>query len=126
MSHQGHESTETELKVIEAIPKEKEPAKPVHPFLEKNDITLLSIINPLLSPNAQRLTSFFINFGTPEVYPPYNFNDYLNQYNNKPKNPSVDLLTSLVGIMSNQDPKNSLNPAVFSNLLSMLNNKKDE
>jgi hypothetical protein len=126
MSHQGHESPEPELKVVEALPKEKEPVKPAHPFLEKNDITLLSIINPLLSPNAQKLTSFFINFSVPEVYPPYNYNEYLNPYINKPKNPSADLLSSLVGLLSNQDPKNSINPAALGNLFNMLSTKKEE
>jgi hypothetical protein len=126
MSHQNHETNETELKVVEAMPKETEPVKSGHPFLEKNDITLLSIINPLLSSNAQKLTSFFINFGTPEMFPPYNFNDLINQFNNKPKNPSSELLTSLVGILSGQDSKNTLNPAILTNLLSMLSNKKDE
>jgi hypothetical protein len=126
MSHQSQESNETDLKVVEPFPKEKEPDKPAHPFLEKNDITLLSIISPLLSPAAQRLTSFFINFATPEVYQPYNFNEYMNPYTNKPRNQSVDLLSSLIGLLSNQDLKNSLNPAMLTTLLNMLNNKKDE
>jgi hypothetical protein len=126
MSHQNHDPLETELKVVESLPKENEPVKPAHPFLEKNDITLLSIINPLLSPNAQKLTSFFINFGAPEVFPPYNFNEFFNQFNNKPKNPSAELLTSLVGLMSGPDAKNSLNPAILTNLLAMLSNKKEE
>lgn len=37
MSHQEreHDVNEPELKIVEALPKEKEPAKPAHPFLEK-------------------------------------------------------------------------------------------
>jgi hypothetical protein len=126
MSHQSQEPNETDLKVVEAFPKEKEPDKPAHPFLEKNDITLLSIINPLLSPTAQKLTSFFINFATPEVYSPYNYNEFMSQYSNKPKNQSQDLLSSLVGLLSNQDSKNSLNPAILTTLLSMFNTKKED
>jgi hypothetical protein len=126
MSHQSQEPNNPELKVVEALPAEKEIAKPAHPFLEKSDITLLSIVNPLLSPNAQKLTSFFINFATPDFYPPYNFNEFMNPYTNKPKNQNSDLLSSLVGLLSNQDSKNSFNPAMLTTLLSMVNNKKEE
>lgn len=127
MGHQSQESN-NELKVVEAIPKEKERENNFsHPFLEKNDVTFLSIINPLLSPNAQKLVSFFINFGNTETNTGFNINELLNQFNSKAKPSGADLLPSLLGLASNSDLKNALNPALLTTLFTMLgNNKKEE
>ncbi|HEY8464457.1 MAG TPA: hypothetical protein VIM29_10630, partial [Bacillota bacterium] len=94
----GHQSQETshELKMVEAVNKEKEREKSSHPFLEKNDITFLSIVNPLLSPNAQKLVSFFINFGTDNSPAGLNLNELLSQIGSKTKNSGADLLPSLL------------------------------
>jgi hypothetical protein len=121
MGHQSQDSG-NDLRVVEATPNEKE--KSTHPFLEKNDITLLSVINPLLSPHGQKLVSFFINFANNEVPSPFNFNDYFNQIN-KTKG-TGDLLPSLISLLSNTEAKNTLNPALLTTLFSMLNAAKKE
>jgi len=126
----GHQSQETshELKMVEAVNKEKEREKSSHPFLEKNDITFLSIVNPLLSPNAQKLVSFFINFGTDNSPAGLNLNELLSQIGSKTKNSGADLLPSLLSLASNSDLKNTLSPALLTSLFSMLGNssKKEE
>ncbi|HYH02304.1 MAG TPA: hypothetical protein VEC37_04335 [Bacillota bacterium] len=127
----GHQSQENnELKVVEAVPKEKEREKSDHPFLEKNDITLLSIVSPLLSTQAQKLVSFFINFGNNEPAPGLNINELISQFTGKSKNSgTAELLPSLLNMASNSDLKNALNPALLTTLFSMLsnnNNKKEE
>lgn len=127
MGHQNHENNE--LKVVENVPKEKEREKNNHPFLEKNDITLLSIVSPLLSAPAQKLVSFFINFCNNEPACGLNFNELLNQFGTKPKNSTAtELLPSLLNMASGSDLKNALNPALLTTLLSMLsnNNKKED
>jgi hypothetical protein len=130
MGHQNHE-------VIREIPdesginerekeKEKEMEKNPHPFLEKNDITFLSIINPLLSPNGQKLVSFFINFGNQETRLPLQLNELVSQLATKQKNPAAEMLPTLLGMLSGPDQKNALNPAVISTLLSMFANRKED
>jgi hypothetical protein len=129
MGHQNHEAIreipdECEVKERE---KEKEKERNSHPFLEKNDITFLSIIHPLLSPNGQKLVSFFINFGNQEPHLPLQFNELITQLATKQKNnPAGEMLPSLLGMLSGPDQKNALNPAVISTLLSMLANRKED
>jgi hypothetical protein len=122
MSHHEtfHEITE-ETKFKE---EDNEKEKNLHPFLEKNDITLLSIINPLLSNNGQKLVSFFINFGNQETNLPLQLNELINQLANKPKNSAGELLPSLLGMLSGPDQK--INPALISTLLSMFVNRKED
>ncbi|HOJ77234.1 MAG TPA: hypothetical protein PLZ08_08365 [Bacillota bacterium] len=135
MGHQ-HEP-KRELKPVEIEKTEKN----LHPFLEKNDITFLSMINPLLSPNGQKLVSFFINFGNSDsvanpVSPNSNLKDLFSQLTGGQNNAIADLAPSLLGMLSGNaagaDSKGGgINPALLTTLLSsMLNNsqpsKKDE
>jgi hypothetical protein len=133
MGHQ-HEP-KRELKPVEIEKTEKN----LHPFLEKNDITLLSMINPLLSPNGQKLVSFFVNFGNSDsvanpASPNSNIRDLFSQLAGGQNNAIADLAPSLLGMLSGNagaDSKGGLNPALLTTLLSsMLNNsqppKKDE
>jgi hemoglobin-like flavoprotein len=123
MGHQSQDSG-NDLRVVEAIPNEKE--KPTHPFLEKNDVTLLSVINPLLSSNGQKIVSFFVNFANNEDPSSFNLSNYFNQISNKTRGQTGDLLPSLIGLLSNPEAKNSLNPALLTTLFSMLNTAKKE
>ncbi|MCL6589296.1 MAG: hypothetical protein K6U80_05005 [Firmicutes bacterium] len=40
----------------------QKPVPTSHPFFQENDLAILSVISPFLSPNGQRLISFFLNF----------------------------------------------------------------
>ncbi|HOP74469.1 MAG TPA: hypothetical protein PLC07_05350 [Bacillota bacterium] len=108
-----------------------------NPFFEKNDLTLLSVINPLLSPKAQRLLSFFINYGndlpeTPSPNPLGNISDLLQQMSSGQRNSLMEIAPSLLSMLAaSQDSKNGngggLNPALLSTLLTtMMNNKKED
>lgn len=129
MGHQTEPKPET--KVIEGDFKEHVKEVNLHPFFEKNDITLLSMVNPLLSSSAQRLIAFFINFGNSEpVNPLANMGDFL-QMPNKQQNSLMELAPALLGMLAGPDSKtggsNGLNPALLSTLLSsFMNNKKED
>lgn len=128
MGHQNHEAIHEipEENLIKERDNEKEKERNPHPFLEKNDITFLSIINPLLSPNGQKLVSFFINFGNQETNLPSQLNELIGQLATKQKNPAGEMLPSLLGMLSSPDHKNGINPAVISTLLSMFANRKED
>ena len=127
MGHQ-HDSK----KELKPVPLEKES----HPFLEKNDITYLSMIRPLLSSNAQKLVSFFVDFdnqgqsqsvsSTPSNL---NLSDLMSQLSPGQKNSIAELAPTLLGMLSNSDSKGGtggINPALLTSLLSMLNNTNNK
>jgi len=124
MGHQ-HEPKK-DLKLVEPEIVEKN----IHPFLEKNDLTLLAMISPLLSPAGQKLVSFFVNFGgseTTAVSAP--FGDLLPQLSAIQKNSLTELAPTLLNLLSSQETKGSgggINPALLTTLLGMLNNNKKE
>jgi hypothetical protein len=102
--------------------------KSVHPFLHSNDLTFLSIILPLLSEPGKQLLSFFINFGNPK--PVNNIGDplsLLKQIAPKIENSGFqEILPTLMTLLSNQDNKSALNPALLSSLLANMGTKKEE
>lgn len=124
------------LKSVESSKKSEDSNdNPANPFFEKNDLTLLSMITPLLSPSAQRLLSFFINYGNdlPETPNPLsNIGDLLQQTSSGQRNSLVEMAPTLLNMLSAaQDGKNGngsgLNPALLSTLLTtMMNNKKED
>lgn len=127
MGHQHDPKKDPKPAVTEA----KEPN--VHPFFEPNDLTLLSVVTPMLSSNAQRLISFFINFGgaEPVSNPIGNLAEIFQQLPAKQKNSLTELAPAVLGMLSGQDNKGSgtggLNPALISTLLStFMNNKKED
>lgn len=102
-----------------------------HPFFEKNDLNTLSIITPMLSSKAQRLISFFINFGSDEpMNSGMNLGNLFSQLSSGSGGESaiMDLAPSFLKLLSNQDGKNSgnLNPALITSLLSAFTNNKKE
>jgi hypothetical protein len=107
-------------------------AQNAHPFFEPNDLTLLSIVTPMLSSNAQRLISFFINFGgaAPTTNPMSGLAEIFQQLPAKQKNSLTELAPAVLGMLS-QDPKGTgsggINPALISTLLTtLMSNKKEE
>jgi hypothetical protein len=99
-----------------------------HPFFKANDLTLLSIILPLLSEPGKQLISFFINFGNPKpvnsVVDPLSL---LKQIAPKIENSGFqEILPTLMTFLSNPDNKSALNPALLSSLLSNMSPKKEE
>lgn len=116
-----------------------------HPFLEKNDVTYLSMIRPLLSANAQKLVAFFIDFDNTGIgagigtnntsAPSLNLTDLMGQLSPGQKNSIADLAPSLLGMLSNNDSKGGIggiggaggiNPALLTTLLGMLNNSNNK
>lgn len=130
MAHQT--DPKPEVKVIEGDFKDHVVKEVnLHPFFEKNDITLLSMVSPLLSSSAQRLITFFINFGNSEpVNPLGSMSDFLQQGSNKQQNSLMELAPALLGMLSGDSKGNGsggLNPALLSTLLSsFMNNKKED
>lgn len=103
-----------------------------HPFFEPNDITLLSVVTPMLSSNAKQLISFFINFGNPHPSqsPMANLGEIFQQLPAKQKSSLAELAPAVLGMLSNPDNKGNggggLNPALISTLLSTLMTTKKE
>lgn len=136
MGHQ-HDSRK-DIKPVKSVKpaQDESEEKWSHTFLEKNDITFLSMIRPLLSPNGQKLVSFFVDFDNQgSVNTPtssLNIGDLLSQLSPNQKNSIAELAPSILGMLSNGDAKgsNGLNPALLTTLLStMMNNsntKKEE
>jgi hypothetical protein len=102
--------------------------KAPHPFFEKNDLTYLSMIKPLLSQTGQKLISFFVNFGEEESRNNnLDFNGLLKQFTSKlDPNTTKDFLPALMTMMSGSDNKNSFNPAMLTALMSMMAAKKED
>lgn len=127
----GHQhDPKKDLKPVEIETKDQN----AHPFFEPNDITMLSMVTPMLSSNAQRLISFFINFGDAQASPnPMgNLAEIFQQLSPKQKNSLTELAPAVLGMLSGQDNKGGggtggINPALISTLLStFMNNKKEE
>lgn len=68
MSHHRRRET-TELKEYQESQSQEQANQNTHPFLQENDLTILSVISPFLSPNAQKLITFFVNFGSENPNP---------------------------------------------------------
>jgi hypothetical protein len=122
MSHHHREAAINEPQTDEPV------SNSDHPFLETNDLTLLSIILPLLSEPGKQLISFFINFGNTK--PINSIGDplsLLKQLAPKLENSGIkEILPTLMTLLSNQDSKSALNPALLSSMLSTIGNKKEE
>ncbi|MGE5607486.1 MAG: hypothetical protein ACM3YE_17575 [Bacteroidota bacterium] len=118
MSHRHSEEPKTELKQV--ISSSDEP-KENNPFLSKNDIALLTMATPFLSPNAQKLISFFVNF-TQGSFPLPDFGGVQNQLGNSDPNKMLqDLLPALLGLVGRMN-QNGIDPSLFTSLLGMFNN----
>jgi hypothetical protein len=119
----SHHYQDPEMKNDE-LPVEPITAEYSHPFLEKNDLTFLAMVKPLLSYKGQKLIGFFLDFGNPEDAKgnQLDFSEVLKQFASK--NDSVkELIPLLMGLAKGSDDKPSLNPAMLSALLTLLNNK---
>lgn len=100
-----------------------------HPFLEKNDLTYLSMLKPLLSPNGQKILSFFISFSDKETLnnSQLDLATLIAQISPRLENsPLKDLLPTLLSAANSSESKGALNPALLSTLLSTISNKKEE
>lgn len=118
MSHRRSEEHKTELKQV--VPSSEEP-KENNPFLSKNDIALLTIATPFLSPNGQKLISFFINF-TQSSFPVPDFSGVQNQLGNSDTVKMLqDLLPALLGLAGRIN-QNGIDPSLMTSLLGMFNN----
>lgn len=118
MSHRHFEEHKTELKPVS--PSSDEP-KETNPFLSKNDITLLTLAIPFLSPNGQRLISFFINFSQSSSPLP-DFSGVQSQLGNSDTFKMLqDLLPALLGLAGRMN-QNGIDPGLLTSLLGMFNN----
>lgn len=119
----GHHYQEPEIKNDE-LSVEPVAVESSHPFLEKNDMTFLAMVKPLLSYKGQKLIGFFLDFGNPEDTKTNQLDiaEMFKQMTGKNDN-LKDLLPVLMGLAKGSDDKSSLNPAMLSTLLALLNNK---
>lgn len=118
MSHRHSEEHKAELKPVN--PSSEEP-KENNPFLSKNDITLLTLATPFLSPNGQKLISFFINFSQSSSPLP-DFNGVQSQLGNSDTFKMLqDLLPALLGLAGRMN-QNGIDPSLLTSLLGMFNN----
>jgi hypothetical protein len=118
MSHRHSEEPKTEPK--EASSPSGESIEN-NPFLSKNDIALLTLATPFLSPSGQRLISFFLNFNQSPFSMP-DFGSIQNQLSNNEGNKLIqDLLPTLLSIAGKMNQK-GIDPSLFTSLLGMFNN----
>ena len=126
MSHHNNSNnpeTKEKTESISAVTAES----PVHPFLSKDDMKLLSIMKPFLSTNGQKMVGFFLSFGdeTPGDSS-HDFSNLLRQAVNKgDAGPLQELLPVLLSSMAGNSNKGGLNPALLTTMMSMLNAKKN-
>lgn len=118
MSHRHSEEHKIELKPVS--PSSDEP-KENNPFLSKNDIALLTLATPFLSPNGQRLISFFINFTQSSPSLP-DFSGVQSQLGNSDTFKMLqDLLPALLGLAGRMN-QNGIDSSLLTSLLGMFNN----
>lgn len=123
--HNSNNNLETKEKA-ESIPSVTA-EQPVHPFLSKDDIKLLSIMKPFLSTNGQKMIGFFLSFGNETAGDSFpDLSNLLRQAMNKgDTGPLQELLPVLLSSIAGNSNKGGLNPALLTTMLSMLNAKKD-
>ncbi len=117
MSHRHSEEHKTEPKQL--IPPSDE-TKENNSFLSKNDITLLTMATPFLSPNAQKLISFFLSFNQ-SSFPLPDLGIVSNPLgSNDAKKLLPDLLPTLLGLAGKMN-QSGFDPSLFTSLLGMFN-----
>jgi hypothetical protein len=118
MSHRRSEEPKTEPKLGISPPDESQEP---NPFLSKNDITLLTMAAPFLSPNGQKLVSFFVNFNH-SSFPIPDLGGAQNLLGISDTNKLLqDLLPTLLGLAGKMN-QNGIDPSLFTSLLGMFNN----
>lgn len=119
MSHHHHrQQTEPAgLKTVEPI------FKPGIPLFEKNDLTFLSLIKPLLSPNGQKLVDLILIFNGDSLQESLpDLTSLLSQLNINGENNSIkELLQNLLSSTNNQENKTNPNLAMLSSLINSIN-----
>ena len=123
MSHHYQDpETKTELETVEEVRPEFS-----HPFFEKNDLTFLAMIKPLLSHKGQKLVGFFLEFGetTETKGNPPEFVELFRQLTGK-NDAMKDLLPALLNLTRFSDDKSSFNPALLTTMLSVLSAKNNQ
>lgn len=100
--------------------------KPMIPLFEKNDLTFLALIKPLLSPNGQNLVDLILILGGSAFQDnPLDIPGLLSQLNLPGDNNSTkELLFTLLNSINNQENKTNPNLAMLNVLLNSLNQKE--
>lgn len=114
MSHRHSEEPKIEPKQV--LPSSEES----HPFLSKNDLTLLTMATPFLSANAQKLISFFVNFNHNSIQSP-DFSGILNQLSNPDGNKLLQELLPIILGMTGKMDQGGFDPGLLTSLLGTLN-----
>ena len=118
MSHRPPQEPKNDPKQVVSVTDESEKT---NPFFSNNDQTLLTMVTPFLSPNGQRLISFFVHFNH-SPFPSPDFSRAQNQSGNLEANKLLqDLFPTLLGLAGKMN-RESLDPSLFTSLLGMLNN----
>lgn len=125
MSHHHHHRNESAgIKTAEPISKPSFP-KLNFPLFEKNDLSFLALVKPLLSPNGQKLVDLILvlNGGFSPDNPP-DLLGLLSRLNLPGENNSAkELLMNLFNNTNNQENETNPNMAMLASLLSSLNQK---
>lgn len=122
MSHHYQEpETKVEVQTVEEIQPENS-----HPFFEKNDLTFLAMIKPLLSHKGQKLIGFFLEFGEANEAKGNSFdlNELFRQFTSK-NDGMKDILPALLNLTKFSDDKSPFNPALLTTMLSVLSAKNN-
>lgn len=115
MSHHHSEEPKPELKEVIS------PSENSHPFLSKNDLSLLTLASPFLSANGQKIISFFVNFNQNSAQT-LDFSRFLNQLGISDGNKLLqELLPVVLGLLSKIE-QGGLDPSLLTSLLGMMNN----
>lgn len=109
-------------------PQLEEPvSKSMTPLFDKNDLTFLALIKPLLSPNGQKIVDLALIFGGISFQDnPLDIPGLLSQLNlSGDNNNAKELLMSLLNTMNNSNPENNTDPnlAMLASLVNSLSQK---
>lgn len=116
MGHHHSEEPKIEPKLNVSSPEE------VHPFLSKNDLALLSLATPFLSPNGQKIINFFINFNHQGQIQLPDFSGIFNQFSNSDNGKLLQEFLPLIFNLTSKMDQVNLDPGLLTSLLGLLNN----
>ncbi|NLY75732.1 MAG: hypothetical protein GX075_10550 [Firmicutes bacterium] len=117
MSHRHSENSKPEAQPVAVANGE------AHPFLTKNDLTLLTMVTPFLSANGQKLLSFFINFNNRAPAQAPDLSGIFNLSAGSGGNRLLqELLPALLALAGKTTEQGGFDPGLLTALMGIINN----